>query len=151
MTEKKTSGEKIGKNFNSKLKFDNVVIKSFTQNSIVFKTVTISVKSWYEQELREIKHLNKQIKQTINKHLNLGLFSNKFVIDVADIPVEKTDTTCYCSFEYTLFLREHNIISPKLMSEYISPLMVAIYEEHYEGNQQTYLSKPKDLYYYERD
>ena len=137
---------RTGKQFNIKLKFDNVEIEAHTLDSTHFKSVYIIVHGWFNLEREEIYKLNKRIKTALYKYMNLAIFTNERVIDVVDAPRQLTNGFGHSMFEYTLFLRTPNLITPKEMNPYTKQIMEGIYNEVFIDPNFEVRKKRKEIF-----
>lgn len=137
---------RTGKQFNTKLKFDNVEIEAHTLDAIHFKTVFIVIHGWFNMEREDVYRLNRKIKTSLYKHMNLAIFTNEKVIDIVDAPRQLTNGYGHSMFEYTLFLRTPNLISPKEMNPYTKQIIEGIYNEVFVNPEFDVKKKKKDIF-----
>ena len=127
---------KKGCTFNVKNNFDNIVFTSETMDKVSFKSVMLTMGSWFivdtdYKATRKMEKLLQQIKNTINLNMNKHYF-NGMIIDVAEIPFTFNEQkTGYVTFEYTMFTNKGVKFNKQEITMVLNDLIDVIYNDYF--------------------
>lgn len=128
---------KKGSTFNVKNNFDNIVFTSETMDKVTFKSVMLTMGSWFivdtdYKATRKMEKLLQQIKNTINLNMNKHYF-NGMIIDVAEIPFTFNEKkTGYVTFEYTMFVNKGVKFNKQEITMVLNDLIDVIYNDYFK-------------------
>lgn len=129
--------KKKGCTFIIKNNYNNVSFTSETVDKIDFKSVVLTMSSWFivdkdTKPTRKIKKLLQKIKKTINLNLNKHYF-NGMIIDVDSFPFTFEEKgTGYVIFEYTLFVNKGVKFNKEEITMVMNELIDVVYNEHFK-------------------
>lgn len=131
MTTTTTKGlQKLGKQLNSELKFEDIQIECFTINCVEFKSVYFVVEGWFDLDSEGLNNLKKSISNTIQRNVGDDFNKNK-IIAYTEFPRTLTDGYGFSMFEYTIYLKNINQIDVHQAKEPTRKIMNKIYEENF--------------------
>lgn len=122
--------QKTGKQLNANLTYDDVLINCFTINSVDFKSVYFLIEGWFDLDSNGLNTLKRNIANTIKRNCGDIFISDK-IISYTEFPRTLSDGFGFSMFEYTIFLKQVNLIDVHQAKEPTRRIMDKIYEENF--------------------
>lgn len=121
---------KTGKQFNIHVKYDDILIECHTINSVEFKSVYFLVKGWFDLDNSGLERLKRDISNTIQRNVG-DIFIKDKIISYTEFPRTLTDGYGYSMFEFTVYLKQINMIDFQQAKEPTKRIMDKIYEDNF--------------------
>jgi len=108
-----------------------VLIECNTINYIEFKSIFFIIKGWFDLDDKGLNDLKKSITKTIKRNTDDSMFIKDKIISYTEFPRTLTDGYGYSMFEFTVFLKQINMIDEEQAKEPTKRIMDKIYEDNF--------------------
>ncbi len=123
--------QKLGKQFNYKLNYEEVNIECHTINYIDFKSVYFLIEGWFDLDTKGLTKLKADMARTIQRNLDKSMFITDKLISYSEFPRTLSDGFGFSMFEYTVFLKRTNIVNVEQVKEPLRRVIEKIYDENF--------------------
>lgn len=122
--------QKLGKQLNSKVEYENILLECHTINSVDFKSVYFLIEGWFDLDSNGLTNLKKNIARTIKQNAG-DVFNGDKIISYTEFPRTLKDGFGFSMFEYTLYLKNVNQIDVHEAKEPTKRIMDSIYRDNF--------------------